>query len=542
LLYCAMVSSFLLAQGVGVNETGENPHPSAILDASSTSKGFVPPRMTSVQRDLIEGPVEGLQIFNTTTKCLEMYVSPNWQNVFCGCSSAPVNLNYTDNGPIVYCVNTTIPPNTASSEGSTPGSYSVSPALPVGLLLNNVTGQITGTPIVAMPSASYTVSAVNACGSVSRVLDIEVLAIPLSPAGIVGPEMPTANSNADYSISSVPGAVSYNWNVPEDWMINSGQGTSGISVNVGQISGSVMVTATNTCGTSPASAKAVTAWLPVTAEGGAATTYTANGTNGTNGVHYRVHSFTTVGSASFNVMHAGTDGQVDYLIVGGGGGGGWDAGGGGGGGGVLTGSVSLASGSYPVLVGQGGSGGSASVGAQASDGNPSSFNSINASGGGGAGNKGAPGRSGASGGGGGHNSSSINLAGGTGTPGQGFNGGAGLQNFTGGGGGGSAQHGENGSSSQGGNGGNGYAVNITGNAVHYGGGGGGGNHGGAASGGLGGLGGGGNGGGASQSGSPGTPSTGGGGGSHGNLSATSGPFAGGSGIVIIRYPITNPNP
>lgn len=47
---------------VGIGTT--TPNASAVLDASSTSKGFLPPRMTTVQRDAIASPAAGLVIFN----------------------------------------------------------------------------------------------------------------------------------------------------------------------------------------------------------------------------------------------------------------------------------------------------------------------------------------------------------------------------------------------------------------------------------------------------------------------------------------------
>jgi hypothetical protein len=49
----AFLAGSAWAQGVGVNETGADPHPSAILDASSTNKGFLPPRMTVTERNEI---------------------------------------------------------------------------------------------------------------------------------------------------------------------------------------------------------------------------------------------------------------------------------------------------------------------------------------------------------------------------------------------------------------------------------------------------------------------------------------------------------
>ena len=54
------------------------PDASAKLDVTSTSQGFLPPRMTTVQRDAISSPAEGLVIYNTTTKGLEFKSSTGW--------------------------------------------------------------------------------------------------------------------------------------------------------------------------------------------------------------------------------------------------------------------------------------------------------------------------------------------------------------------------------------------------------------------------------------------------------------------------------
>jgi len=70
-----------IAQNVGIGTT--NPSPSAQLEVSSTNKGFLPPRMTTAQRNTIANPADGLQIFNTTTNCLEIYISGYWQNIYC---------------------------------------------------------------------------------------------------------------------------------------------------------------------------------------------------------------------------------------------------------------------------------------------------------------------------------------------------------------------------------------------------------------------------------------------------------------------------
>jgi len=51
---------------------------SAIMESISTTQGFLPPRMTEVQRDAIGTPATGLVIFNTTTNQLNVFNSASW--------------------------------------------------------------------------------------------------------------------------------------------------------------------------------------------------------------------------------------------------------------------------------------------------------------------------------------------------------------------------------------------------------------------------------------------------------------------------------
>ena len=269
--------------------------------------------------------------------------------------------------------------------------------------------------------------------------------------------------------------------------------------------------------------------------------------------------------------------EVAYLVIAGGGGGAGARGGGAGGGGAggylnsyasensgdgsatLTKSKILPGNSYTVTVGGGGSGGTNAYNSVGGTGSNSVFDTVVAVGGGGGSGSGQaiPTRGGSGGGAG------ANLYAGTyndqslaryyrpadGTIGQGNRGGYPIQigvnnSIPGGGGGGSGGNGANGvSNSKGGNGGNGTASSITGSSVERAGGGGagGGGSNGNSGGAVGGTGqdGGGNGGTGNGAGTARTANTGGGGG--GSSSTHTNAYtggAGGSGIVILRYPNT----
>jgi hypothetical protein len=54
------------------------PAASAQLDVSSTTKGFLPPRMDSIARNAIASPATGLTIYNTSIKAFQVYNGANW--------------------------------------------------------------------------------------------------------------------------------------------------------------------------------------------------------------------------------------------------------------------------------------------------------------------------------------------------------------------------------------------------------------------------------------------------------------------------------
>lgn len=73
------------ASGNGTVGIGtQTPNANAVLEIATTSKGFLPPRMTSTQRDAIASPIAGLVIYNTTTKSLEFSNGSKWIDITVG--------------------------------------------------------------------------------------------------------------------------------------------------------------------------------------------------------------------------------------------------------------------------------------------------------------------------------------------------------------------------------------------------------------------------------------------------------------------------
>jgi len=72
------------AQSVGINADGSTANASAMLDISSTTKGLLPPRMTTTQRDAITAPAAGLMIYCTNCGIngeLQVYDGTAWTNM-----------------------------------------------------------------------------------------------------------------------------------------------------------------------------------------------------------------------------------------------------------------------------------------------------------------------------------------------------------------------------------------------------------------------------------------------------------------------------
>jgi hypothetical protein len=54
---------------------------SSILTMESTTQGFLPPRMTTTQRNAIASPATGLMIYNSTDNLVQAYNGTSWINL-----------------------------------------------------------------------------------------------------------------------------------------------------------------------------------------------------------------------------------------------------------------------------------------------------------------------------------------------------------------------------------------------------------------------------------------------------------------------------
>jgi len=58
-----------------------SPDAKAALTVTSTTKGFLPPRMTTAQRDAITSPTAGLVLYNSSTNKLQVRTNTAWTDL-----------------------------------------------------------------------------------------------------------------------------------------------------------------------------------------------------------------------------------------------------------------------------------------------------------------------------------------------------------------------------------------------------------------------------------------------------------------------------
>ncbi len=208
---------------LGVGTT--SPHASALTDMTSTTQGFLPPRMTTVQRNAIASPAVGLTIYNTTVNCLQWWNGTVWYDG-CGNNAPPAAALSTINcagatttgtltsGAAANGVSTAI--SYTGGNAGTYGAQSVSSTGVVGLTatlaagtLANGNGSVTYT-ITGTPASAGTASFAITLGgqSCSFTVNVSAPAAALSTLNCAGATT-TGTLTSGAAANGVSTAISY---------------------------------------------------------------------------------------------------------------------------------------------------------------------------------------------------------------------------------------------------------------------------------------------------------------------------------------------
>ena len=111
-----LFSTKVFSQSVSINTDGSQPHPSAILDVKSNSKGILLPRTSTTSRTAIVNPSKGLILYDTTTSGFWFHNGSVWTQLSAGSigwnltgnagtDSAKNFIGTTDYKPLVFRTN-----------------------------------------------------------------------------------------------------------------------------------------------------------------------------------------------------------------------------------------------------------------------------------------------------------------------------------------------------------------------------------------------------------------------------------------------------
>ena len=191
LIALQVLSCFVLQAQTGIGTP--SPDPSSVLELKSTTRGFLPPRLTTAQRNAIVSPATGMMIYNNDKNCLEWYNGSVWYN---GCGSqdssggSAVVSGYTNanisTGTLTVGTAATGVTQTITATVTTVGSYTIT------VIANGITftgsGTFTatgaqdivltaiGTPIVAETS-NFVLNTMPSCTFSRIILNVPVNAI-----------------------------------------------------------------------------------------------------------------------------------------------------------------------------------------------------------------------------------------------------------------------------------------------------------------------------------------------------------------------------
>jgi hypothetical protein len=201
---------------VGISTTSITPDASSILELRSTSAGFLPPRMTTAQRDAITTPATGLVIFNTSTNLFNFFNGTAW-NVLSVSSGTVTSASVTS----------------ANGFGGTVATATTTPAITINTSVNGI-AKGNGTALsAAIPGIDYSAgTSALASGILKSTTATGTLSIATAA------DFPTLNQNTTGNAATVTtnanltGDVTSVGNATTLATVNSNVGTfSSVTVN-----------------------------------------------------------------------------------------------------------------------------------------------------------------------------------------------------------------------------------------------------------------------------------------------------------------------
>src|SRR5215218_2088869 len=101
MIFCFAV--FYGSSQVAINNNGNNPATTSMLDVSSTTTGMLIPRMTSEQRKALGSPEMGLLVYDIDRQTIYLFDGVNWK-------------------PMMFTIDGNLPPISRQPEGLAYGS------------------------------------------------------------------------------------------------------------------------------------------------------------------------------------------------------------------------------------------------------------------------------------------------------------------------------------------------------------------------------------------------------------------------------------
>ena len=257
ILLCSliMLTINVLAQ-VGINTDSSAPDNSAMLDVKSNSKGFLLPRMTRLQRDVIDSPVNGLMVFCTdcgTDGSLSIFTNGTWKTFApCNISAPGAGTHMVSPGQITW--------NWHAGSWATGYKWSATPdyasATDMGSSLSK-----TETGILCNTTYTRYIWAYSGCGeSGMTTLTQTVTAAPAAP--IAGTHLPTQTS-VIWNWNSDANATGYKWSATNDFSTATDMGLATSTTETGLTCGTLYtryIWAYNGCGSSGSITLSQTTW------------------------------------------------------------------------------------------------------------------------------------------------------------------------------------------------------------------------------------------------------------------------------------------